>query len=263
MSEEAPPVVLTIAGSDPSGGAGIQADLRAIAVHGQVGAAVITAHTVQNTRGVTHVAPVDARLVAAQLGAIFDDLPVAAVKIGMLGDAGVADAVADALSGVRLPVVLDPVLWASSGAELLTEDALRVVRDRLAPLATLVTPNLAEARALLDDEPDAAALSARLGVPVLLTGGHVAGDLVTDVLDFPGEDRQMTFSAPRIPTPHDHGTGCLVSTSIACALAAGSSVIEAVEHGRACVRHGLTAARKLGQGRGPVLLLGLPPGTSL
>lgn len=262
MSDPAPPIVLTIAGSDPSGGAGVQADLRAIAVHGHVGAAVITAHTVQNTLGVTHVAPVDARLVASQLAAVFADLPVAAIKIGMLGDAEVAAAVASALSGVRVPVVLDPVLRASSGAELLTAEALRVVRDDLAPLATLVTPNLAEARALLEDEPDAAALSARLGVPVLLTGGHVAGDVVTDVLDFPGEDRQVTLSAPRIPTPHDHGTGCLVSTSIACALAVGSSVIEAVEHGRACVRHGLASARKLGQGRGPVLLLDLPPGVA-
>ncbi|MCO4773913.1 MAG: bifunctional hydroxymethylpyrimidine kinase/phosphomethylpyrimidine kinase [Deltaproteobacteria bacterium] len=256
-----PQVVLTIAGSDPSGGAGLQADLRAIAVHGQLGAAVVTALTVQNSRGVMHVHPVDSGLVAAQIAAVLDDMPVAAIKIGMLGNAEVAGAVADAVSGTSVPVVLDPVITSTSGAALLSDAALHVVRDRLAPLATLVTPNLAEARALLDgDEPDAARLADLLGVPVLLTGGHAAGDLVTDVLDFPGEGRTREFSAPRIPTPHDHGTGCLLSTSIACSLAAENSVVEAVEHGRRCVRAGLVAARGLGAGPGAVLLLDLPRG---
>ncbi len=250
-----------IAGSDPSGGAGLQADLRAIAVHGMVGAGVVTAITVQNTRGVLHVQPVDCSLVSAQIAAVLDDLPVAAIKVGMLGDEEVADAVADALSGTGVPVVLDPVMRASAGGELLTDAAVRVVRDRLAPLATLVTPNLAEARVLQDgDEPDAEVLAQRLGVAVLLTGGHIAGDVVTDVLDFPGGGRTRGFSGKRIRTPHDHGTGCLLSTSIACALAAGSSVVEAVEHGRRCVRAGLVNATALGGGAGPVMLLELPRG---
>ena len=258
---EAPRVVLVIAGSDPSGGAGLQADLRAIAVHGMVGAAVVTALTVQNTRGVFHVQPVDASLVSAQIAAVLDDLPVAAVKIGMLGDEEVAGAVADVIAGIGVPVVLDPVMRASAGGDLLTDAAVGVVRDRLAPLTTLVTPNLAEARVLQDgEEPDARALADRLGVAVLLTGGHVAGDVVTDVLEVPGGGSAREFTGTRIATPHDHGTGCLLSTSIACALAAGSSVVGAVEHGRRCVRAGLVHAPALGGGAGPVMLLELPRG---
>lgn len=258
---EAPHVVLVIAGSDPSGGAGLQADLRAIAVHGMVGAAVVTALTVQNTRGVFHVQPVDASLVSAQIAAVLDDLPVAAVKIGMLGDEEVAGAVADAISGIGVPVVLDPVMRASAGGDLLTDAAVRVVRDRLAPLTTLVTPNLAEARVLQDgEEPDARVLADRLGASVLLTGGHVAGDVVTDVLEVPGGGSTREFTGTRIATPHDHGTGCLLSTSIACALAAGRSVVGAVEHGRRCVRTGLVNAPALGGGAGPVMLLELPRG---
>ena len=163
------------------------------------------------------------------------------------------------VQGLLAPVVLDPVIKSTSGARLLSEGALRTLRGRLGPQCTLVTPNLAEARALLDgDEPDAVALAGLLGAPVLLTGGHRAGELVIDELAFPGESSVQEFSAPRIPTPHDHGTGCLLSTSIACALASGTSIREAVEHGRACVREGLRAARELGQGPGAVLLLRLP-----
>ncbi len=257
--EPLPKVVLTIAGSDPSGGAGLQADLRAIAVHGLVGAAVVTALTVQNSLGVSQVVPVAPALVAAQLAAVLDDMPIAAVKIGMLGSADVAAAVADGLVGLAAPVVLDPVLRATSGAQLLGHDALATLRTRLAPQCTLVTPNLAEGSALLDgDEPDVLALVALLGVPVLLTGGHRAGDTVIDELAFPGDVAAEELGGTRITTPHDHGTGCLLSTAIACALADGASVRDAVAHGRACVREGLRAARELGRGPGAVLLLRLP-----
>jgi len=258
--EPLPKVVLTIAGSDPSGGAGVQADLRAIAVHGHVGAAVITALTVQNSRGVSAVSPVDPRLVADQIRAVITDMPLAAIKIGMLGNAAIVRAVASAIAGLNVPVVLDPVLWASSGAALLDEGALDALRTDLALQSTLVTPNLAEGRALQrDEEPAAAALAALLGVPVLLTGGHLAGDDVIDVLAFPGKGEGQAYSARRIPTPHDHGTGCLLSTSIACSLANGHSIEAAVAHGRACVRAGLRAGRQLGEGPGAVLLLRLPP----
>lgn len=259
--EPRPRVVLTIAGSDPSGGAGIQADLRAIAVHGHVGAAVITALTVQNSTGVSHVAPVDPALVSAQLAAVFDDMEIAAIKIGMLGNQAIVQAVAEALLAVQAPVVLDPVLRSTSGAELLTSGALRVLREELVPRCALVTPNLGEGRALLDgDDPSAEELARRVEVPVLLTGGHGLGDDVTDVLAFPG-GLVIEYRAPRIRTPHDHGTGCLISTSIACALAGGHSIQDAVAHGRACVREGLRSARGLGKGPGAVLLLRLPRGS--
>lgn len=258
MRDPAPPIVLTIAGSDPSGGAGIQADLRAITVHRQVGAAVITAHTVQSGLGVRRVAPMDPAVVREQLGVVLADLPVAAVKVGMLGDGPVAEAVADALGAYGGPVVLDPVLVSSSGARLLDDAGVAVLRERLLPLATLSTPNLPEGAALLDTvEPDpdalAQALYARWGA-VLLTGGHGDGERLVDrLVTGPGELEPL--SAGRLPAPHDRGTGCLLSTSIACALARGDGLREAVQHGRACVRQGLRAAGPLGQGRGPALLL--------
>lgn len=258
MRDPAPPVVLTIAGSDPSGGAGVQADLRAIAVHGQVGAAVITGHTVQSGLGVRRVAPMDPDVVGEQLDVVLADLPVAAVKVGMLGDGAVAVAVAAALADFRGPVVVDPVLVSSSGAPLLDDPGVAVLRQRLLPLATLFTPNLPEGAALLDTvEPDpdalARALFARWGV-VLLTGGHGAGDRVVDRL-VTGSGDMESLSDARLPAPHDRGTGCLLSTSIACALARGDELRGAVQHGRACVRQGLRDAGPLGQGRGPALLL--------
>lgn len=254
-----PPVVLTIAGSDPSGGAGLQADLRTIAAHGMYGAAVPTALTVQNTLGVRSTTVLAADLVAAQLVAVLEDLPVAAVKIGMLGSAGVAAAVLDVLAGCSAPIVLDPVIRSSSGAALLDEAGVALLRARVAGLA-LITPNLAEARELLGDRRDedtAAALRDLLGCPVLLTGGHGADpercvdQLATDVV--------TSLSGPRIATSNDHGTGCLLATSIACALAGGLQLHPAVMHGRECVARALRGSLELGGGTGPVFLIRAPP----
>jgi len=219
---------------------------------------VITALTVQNSSGVSQVASVDSALVSAQLRAVLDDMEIAAVKIGMLGNRAITEAVAEALRDVKAPIVLDPVIRSTSGAQLLSPDAVRVLRDELLPLCALVTPNLEEGRVLLDgSEPDARELSRQARVPVLLTGGHGAGDHVTDTLAWPG-GQVVHYNAPRIQTLHDHGTGCLLSTSISCALASSLSLQDAVLSGRSCVREGLRSARPLGKGRGPVLLLRLP-----
>ena len=248
---DVPPVVLTIAGSDPSGGAGLQADLRAIAAHAMYGAAVPTALTVQNTRGVSRVVVLDADLVRDQIDAVLEDLPVAAVKVGMLGSAAVAAAVLDAVGAVGAPVVLDPVIRSSSGAALLDAAGVAVLRERAAGLA-LITPNRAEAAALLGrgGAPDVLAreLAIELGCRVLVTGGDADGACV----DWLASDGLRSWSAARIDTPHDHGTGCLLSTSIACALAGGMALVPAVEHGRACVRKGLEDSLAMGAGTGPV-----------
>jgi hydroxymethylpyrimidine/phosphomethylpyrimidine kinase len=256
-----PPVVLTIAGSDPSGGAGLQADLRTIAAHRLYGAAVPTALTVQNTLGVLSSTVLMPDLVAAQLAAVLDDLPVAAVKIGMLGTQGNVVAVLDALRSFSIPIVLDPVVRSSSGAELLDGGGVQVLRDRSAELA-LITPNLAEAEALLGErvgDPAAAAVALRdaLGCPVLLTGGH--GSDPDRCVDHLAAHAEWALSAPRVVTSNDHGTGCLLSTSITCALATGAALLPAVEHGRECVALALRGSLAVGAGAGPVFLLRAPP----
>ncbi len=256
----APTVVLTIAGSDPSGGAGLQADLRTIAAHGHYGAAVPTALTVQNTLGVESSTVLTPDLVAAQLSAVLDDLPVAAVKIGMLGTRGNVVAVLDALRSFSIPIVLDPVVRSSSGAELLDAGGVQVLRERGSELA-LITPNLAEAEALLGrrfGEPASAAIALRdaLGCPVLLTGGH--GDDPDRCVDHLAAEAEHALSSPRVATTDDHGTGCLLSTSIACALATGMNLLPAVEHGRECVGRALLGSLTLGGGTGPVFLLQAP-----
>ncbi len=254
-----PSVVLTIAGSDPSAGAGLQADLRTVAAHGLYGAAVPTALTVQNTRGVRSTFVLDAGFVTAQLVAVLQDLPVASVKIGMLGTGAVAAAVLDALEAVTVPIVLDPVVCSSSGASLLDGPGVAVLRARVAGIA-LITPNLDEARALLGErlQERAAAVALRdlLGCPVLLTGGHGADPAVC--VDWLAGDVVTSLSAPRIHTSNDHGTGCLLSTSIACALAEGCDLLAAVQHGRRCVAKALQGSLELGGGRGPVFLLRAP-----
>lgn len=255
---ELPPIVLTIAGSDPSGGAGLQADLRTIAAHGLYGAGVPTALTVQNTTGVASVTVLEPALVERQLRAVLDDLAVTVIKVGMLGTAEVARAVLEALPDV--PAVLDPVIRSSSGAALLAEDGVEVLREHAARLA-LITPNLAEAsallgRAVLDARGAAEELHVRLGCPVLVTGGHGADP--TRCVDWLADGAVHGFAGPRIDTEHDHGTGCLLSTSIACALAAGRGLHAAVEHGRACVARGLRDSLAIGAGTGPVFLVRPP-----
>jgi hydroxymethylpyrimidine/phosphomethylpyrimidine kinase len=247
-------VVLTIAGSDPSGGAGLQADLKTFQAFGAYGAAVVTSITVQNTTGVRDRHDLPPALVGAQLAAVLDDLPVAAAKTGLLPDAGVVDAV---IAGLRTrpscALVVDPVLVATSGDALAGPSALAAIRDRLLPVATLVTPNLAEAEALtgrrvrtIADMRDAAmALRARGVAAVLVKGGHLH-DRACDVLA--SGDDVHELDAPRIDVGPVHGTGCTLSAAIAAEVAAGSALLDAVHAARAYVRRGLAASHALGRG---------------
>jgi hydroxymethylpyrimidine/phosphomethylpyrimidine kinase len=256
------PIALTIAGSDSSGGAGIQADLKTFAALGVYGASAITALTAQNTRGVdaVHVVPPD--FVLAQMKAVGRDLKVGAIKIGMLATSAVIAAVAEGLGDFAgVPVVLDPVMVAASGAVLLDDDAVSTLRSRLLPLATLITPNLPEAAKLLDataasNEREMAEQAQKLKAlgaeAVLIKGGHAKGAKAVDLLiDGAGE---MRLEAPRVATNNTHGTGCTLSSAIAAELAKGAALREAVAKAKAYVTEAIAAADQLhiGNGRGPV-----------
>jgi hydroxymethylpyrimidine/phosphomethylpyrimidine kinase len=264
-----PPLrLLTIAGSDSGGGAGIQADLKTFAAHGAFGMSAVTALTAQNTRGVFAVHAVPPEIVAAQIDAVFSDLGVDAVKIGMLANAAVARAVAARLrhhlaagpgaSRPRPPVVLDPVMVAKSGDPLLDPDAVAAIREELLPLATVVTPNLPELATLLrrpelDSEADrveAARALAQAGPAVLAKGGHVGGEEVVDLLIDGAE--LYRFTHPRLVTRADHGTGCTLSSAIAARLAAGAALPEAVRGAIDYLQGAMAAAYPLGAGHGPV-----------
>jgi hydroxymethylpyrimidine/phosphomethylpyrimidine kinase len=252
------PVALTIAGSDSSGGAGIQADLKTFAAFGVYGASVITALTAQNTRAVSGIHEVPPEFVTAQLNAVFDDLDVAAVKIGMVAHLATVEAIATALSR-KSPkhVVLDPVMVATSGDRLLPADAVSALRDRLIPLASLITPNLPEAAALLEesvasDETAIADQGKRLlamgARAVLIKGGHGKGSECIDYL-FSGGD-MIALSAPRIPTTNTHGTGCSLSSAIAAGLAKGEPLETAVRGAKTWITAAIAAAGRLGIGHG-------------
>jgi len=256
------PNVLSIAGSDPSGGAGIQADLKTFAALGVYGMAAISGLTAQNTRGVSAIQPLPAAFVAAQIDAVFEDIRVDAVKLGMLGEADVVTAVADCLRRWQPPViVLDPVMLAKSGAALLAESAVESLRRQLLPLATIITPNLPEAGALLGvpapaDLPAmrqaARALHALGPAWVLLKGGHLPGEDCTDLLH---DGREFVeFPGRRIPTAHTHGTGCTLSAAIAAGLARGLAMPRAVAQAKAYLTAAIAAADSLdvGHGHGPV-----------
>ncbi|MHA0042317.1 bifunctional hydroxymethylpyrimidine kinase/phosphomethylpyrimidine kinase [Deinococcus sp. PEB2-63] len=237
------PVALTIAGSDSGGGAGIQADLKTFEAHGVYGANVLTLITAQNTRGVQAAHPLPPELVAAQLRSVLDDFPVAAVKTGALGHAGLVRAVADALRGRHLPLVVDPVMLAKSGDALLDACALHALRDELLPLATLVTPNVPEWAALrAAGVPDTA--------PLLLKGGHAPGETVTDELR--AHEHHLTLSAARQHTRHTHGTGCTLSAAITANLARGLALPDAVRAAHAYLQAAIRAAPGLGAGHGPL-----------
>lgn len=236
-----PRTALTIAGSDSGGGAGIQADLKTFLDHGVFGMSVVCALTAQNTRAVTGVLGVDPAFVVRQLEAVFDDLPVDAVKIGMLGTAGVTRAVAGFLRGRVVPVVLDPVMIAKSGDPLLDGDAVEALREELVPLATVVTPNL----------PEAAVLGPLPGVAVLLKDGHGTGEEVVDVLTV--GDRRHSFRHTRHVSQHTHGTGCTLSSAIAARLARGEGLEEACGGAIRYVSDLILASRGgLGGGHGPL-----------
>lgn len=255
------PNILSIAGSDPSGGAGIQADIKAIGANGGYGMAAITALTIQNTRGVQGAQMIAPDVVAAQVASVFEDIRVDAVKIGMLGSADIALAVADVLQGRGVPVVLDPVMVAKGGDRLLAADAVAVLRDVLLPLATMVTPNLPEAADLLGmDEADTQAgmiLQARtilaLGPQaVLLKGGHLAGGDSPDLLVT--ADAAHWLPAQRVATRNTHGTGCTLSSALATQLALTGDPLAAARAAKAYIHAAIAGADGLqvGQGHGPV-----------
>ncbi|MDO9382901.1 MAG: bifunctional hydroxymethylpyrimidine kinase/phosphomethylpyrimidine kinase [Hyphomicrobiaceae bacterium] len=255
------PIALTIAGSDPSGGAGIQADLKTFAAFKVYGAAVLTALTAQNTRGVDGVMGVPPDFIAQQIASVASDLKVSAVKTGMLGDTATVEAVARAIERHGLhPLVVDPVMVATSGDVLLSPDAIAAVRTILLPLADLLTPNLHEAAKLTGQEiavtPDqmasqGAQLLALGAKAVLVKGGHGSGDAV-DVLVTPHGTR--AYTSPRIDTRNTHGTGCTLSAAVAAGLARGHDVETAVGDAKAYVWQGLLAGKSLtvGSGNGPL-----------
>ncbi|MXW64085.1 MAG: bifunctional hydroxymethylpyrimidine kinase/phosphomethylpyrimidine kinase [Bacteroidetes bacterium SB0662_bin_6] len=253
-------VALTIAGSDSGGGAGIQADMKAMQAQGVFAASVVTAVTAQNTQAVLDAFELPPDLIAKQIDAVYDDFTVGATKTGMLSSAAIIEIVAEKLQERRVsPLVVDPVMISKSGFPLLRDDAVETLRERLLPLATLVTPNAHEARRLTGLEVDseegqqeaAAAIHAMGPGAVLVKGGHVdeAGDAV-DVL-YDGK-RMRAFRAPRIATENTHGTGCTYASAIAANLARGFSLKESVARAKRYVTEAIRHAPAIGQGHGPV-----------
>ncbi len=256
------PIALTIAGSDSSGGAGIQADVKTFAACGVYGASVITALTAQNTKGVTGIHDVPADFITAQIDAVFSDLDVKAVKIGMVARHEAIEAIAAALDRWSpRHVVLDPVMVATSGDRLLSSDAIDALRTRLFPRVGLITPNLPEAAALLNEaiaenEADIEAQGRRLlalGCPaVLIKGGHGTGPESTDYLI--DKHSVVRLAAPRIATSNTHGTGCSLSSAVAAGLAKGNSLEAAVRDAKSYISAAIAAADQLdvGHGHGPI-----------
>jgi hydroxymethylpyrimidine/phosphomethylpyrimidine kinase len=251
------PVALTIAGSDPSGGAGIQADLKTFHQFGVYGAAVPTLITVQNSVRVSRVEILPADLVQEQIEAVLDDLPPQAVKTGALGSAGIVRVVARMAEGWSFPLVVDPVVVSTHGHGLLDDSAVGVLRDELLPRATLLTPNVPEAEALSgirivgdEDLRRAVCRLREMGARALLVkGGHREGDAV-DIL-FDGAEWHE-FRAPRIDTRHTHGTGCTYSAAIAALLARGEALVDAVAQAKRFVHEAIRTAPGLGRGAGPL-----------
>ncbi len=257
------PVVLTIAGSDSGGGAGIQADIKAISATGSYAASVITAITSQNTLGVLDILPIPLAHIESQLDAVFQDLNIVAVKIGMLADADIINLVADKLEQYQPKhIVLDTVMVATSGDLLLKETAIGSLKDRLLPLASIITPNLPEAAALtgLAEPKDAEQIEHMVTAmrqlstsAVLLKGGHLeASDESDDLLITQNETHRLSIE--RIRTPNTHGTGCTLSSAIASFLAQGEDMLSAVSHAKEYITQAIGHADLLevGQGRGPV-----------
>ena len=250
--------VLTIAGSDSCGGAGIQADLKAFSAWGVYGMSVVTALTAQNTAGVRAVNLVDPAFVSQQLSAVFDDIRVDAVKIGMLGSEAIIRAVASFLEGHRPPVlVLDPVMISKSGHALLPPEAVRALSETLLPLCDVLTPNLPEAGAIMGrevaDEQEALGAARDLLVrgpkAILMKGGHLPGEPVDYLVTARGTRR---FPGVRIDTPHTHGTGCSLASALTALLSRGVALETAVEKAKAYVAEGIRHGIALGKGHGPI-----------
>ena len=251
--------VLIIAGSDSGGGAGLQADLKTVTALGGYAATAVTAITVQNTLGVTGVLPVPADMVTAQARAVLDDIGADALKTGMLGDIAMVETVAAILdSAAGIPAVVDPVMTAKGGAALLATDAMDAVRRLMVPRARLLTPNVPEAEALtglgitnLDDQRRAGEALLALGArAVLMKGGHLHGERVTDLLLTP--EGETLFESARLETRHTHGTGCTLASACAAGLAQGLTLEAAVARAWAYVQEAIARAPGLGRGHGPL-----------
>lgn len=245
LSPVKPPRILSIAGSDSSGGAGIQADVKTITMLGGYAMTAITAITAQNSLGVAAVEVLSPQMVAAQIDACISDIGADAVKIGMLGSASVAHLVADRLERLAVPVVFDPVMVSTSGAVLADPETVAAF-ERLMALAALTTPNVPELATLGGEE----AMASR-GVAWLAKGGDAEGAVIEDRLVVPGRE-PVIWTAPRISTRHNHGTGCTLSSAIATGLGAGLSLQDAIGRGREFVRAALQAAPGFGSGHGPM-----------
>lgn len=255
------PIALTIAGSDSSGGAGIQADLKTFSALGVYGASVLTAITAQNTTGVQGVEMLPARFVSQQMTSVFDDLDVGAVKTGMLGTPDIIECVSVQLAAVSLPSVIDPVMVATSGDLLIEDAAVATLKSSLLPVATVLTPNVDEAAVLLDAKPATSlddlieqgkALRAMGCAAVLMKGGHLGEMRADDVLV--SANGPIVIEGPRIATKNTHGTGCTLGSAIAAHLAAGFELEPAIRAAKRYLTSALTLADKLnvGQGSGPV-----------
>jgi hydroxymethylpyrimidine/phosphomethylpyrimidine kinase len=254
------PRALSIAGSDSGGGAGIQADLKTFGALGVFGMTAITAVTVQNTKGVSGYEALSPQTVADQIRAVATDIGVDAAKTGMLASAAIVEAVADAVAETRIPdLVVDPVFVSKHGHVLLEEDAVDALRNRILPLATLVTPNLPESAGLAGFRVDtrdlmedaAEAIQAMGPRAVLVKGGHLEGADRADDLFFDGNEL-VWIEGERIDTPHTHGTGCVLSSAIAAHLALGAPLLDAVRAGKSFVTEAIRHALPIGQGIGPV-----------
>lgn len=251
------PVALTIAGSDPSGGAGIQADLKTFHQFGVYGEAVITLLTVQNTQRVTRVETMPPDLVAAQIQAVVEDIPPAAAKTGALGSAEIVATVAELVAAFSFPVIVDPVMISKHGQPLLGADAQQVLKQKLLPRAFLITPNIPEAEVLanmaIHSEEDMRLAGQRIldygASAVLLKGGHLSGEPI-DILC--STDGQIRFPGRRIVTKHTHGTGCTYAAAITAALALGNTLPAAIRLARDYVQLAIETAPQLGKGFGPI-----------
>lgn len=262
-------IVLTIAGSDTGAGAGIQQDLKTITNCGCYATTVITAITAQNTMGVQHVMPVDAEVVRKQLRSVLDDFDVKAVKIGMIPNAAIAEVIIEELTNAKQPshrdissnaikssplggwrvLVIDPIMFSTSGTRLMSDDCINVVVNRLFPLATLVTPNLPESEYLIKNTPFNS-----LSVSVLTKGGHADGDEMTDRLWIASEEREVVFTSKRIETTNLHGTGCTLSSAIASYLAKGYDLETSVSKAKDYIQRAIEGGKNLnvGHGNGPL-----------
>ncbi len=250
--------VLTIAGSDCSGGAGIQADIKTITVHKMYAMSVITALTAQNTTGVFGIMEVSPEFVASQLDCIFTDIRPDAVKIGMVSSAAIINVIADKLIEYRAEnIVVDPVMISTSGSRLLSDDAMNALLTRLLPLGTVITPNIPEAEALcgfgIENKEDmlraASAIAKSTSGAILIKGGHLEDD-ASDLLYM--DEKALWFDGEKVHNPNTHGTGCTLSSAIACNLAAGFSLEKSIKNAKAYITGALKAGLDLGRGSGPL-----------